>query len=504
MAIFLTVSTGICTDLEGRFETAIRKPAAAGAFYAESPHWLTAGIKALRESAVAPFPGKPVAIISPHAGYIYSGQIAADAFNQAAGHDYDLVVLLGTNHTTAGFNGISIYAGKGYETPLGIAKIDKSVSMALLNADDRFIFLESVHQKEHSIEVQVPFVQLFFPNTPIVSAIVGTDDPGLCIRFGKILADVIKTRNALIVASTDLSHYPEYEDAVAVDRETIAAIVTMDISEMARTFGDPKKGRVKELYTRACGSAPVFAAVAASRAMGAHCARPVSYANSGDASIGDPSKVVGYAAMAFYPGKPCSPATLQTGGNDTANIDLQKDRPIDRAGQVALLAFARKTIDQYLRSKTVPLPRGFDPQLHQRRGAFVTLHSEDRLRGCIGKMTGDRPLCSVVGAMALQAAFNDRRFRPVTPDEFENITIEISVLTPYRTVDGVADIRVDRDGVVLHKGGRSAVFLPQVATEQGWTREQMLERLCMKAGLTQKCWTSGARFETFQAQVFGE
>jgi AmmeMemoRadiSam system protein A len=138
------------------------------------------------------------------------------------------------------------------------------------------------------------------------------------------------------------------------------------------------------------------------------------------------------------------------------------------------------------------------------QGAFVTLKQHGKLRGCIGHMAEDRPLCHTVGRMALQAAFNDHRFSPLKASELEEIEIEISVLTPLHPVDGPTHIVVGQDGVMIRKSNRSAVFLPQVALEQGWNREELLTRLCQKAGLPDHAWHEGATFYTFQAQVFNE
>jgi AmmeMemoRadiSam system protein A len=170
----------------------------------------------------------------------------------------------------------------------------------------------------------------------------------------------------------------------------------------------------------------------------------------------------------------------------------------------ALLALARKTIIRYLTTETVPLARGFSPAVQEYRGVFVTLKKYGTLRGCIGRLIPEAPLGQLVGAMAIQSAMNDHRFRPVTLNEMKDIEIELSVLTPMKTVPRAEDIVIGRDGVLLQKGRAGAVFLPQVATEQGWTREQMLDQLCLKAGLAEGSWRTGAEFQTFQAIVFHE
>jgi AmmeMemoRadiSam system protein A len=224
-----------------------------------------------------------------------------------------------------------------------------------------------------------------------------------------------------------------------------------------------------------------------------------SYANSGDATIGAPDRVVGYGAVVFAAGP---------GGTDTSALrdpaGAIPEGPLDAGDRKALLAFARETIERYLATGTVPLPRGLPGRARRPQGAFVTLKRGEELRGCIGRLFPESPLGKTVGAMALQAAVNDPRFPPVSAEEFPGLKVEISALTPMRPVSGARDIVVGRDGVLLAKGGRTAVFLPQVATEQGWGREEMLDHLCRKAGFPDGCWKEGASFSVFQAEVFGE
>ena len=172
--------------------------------------------------------------------------------------------------------------------------------------------------------------------------------------------------------------------------------------------------------------------------------------------------------------------------------------------QATLLAFARTSIERWLRTGTFPLARGFTPTLTRKQGAFVTLKKNGELRGCIGHTAEDRPLGQVVGAMALQAAFNDRRFRPLNEEELEQVKIEISLLTPLVPVGGVEEIELGRDGVKLIKDGRAALYLPEVAVEQGWDREEMMEQLCRKAGLPGDAWRSGAELATFRTVLFHE
>lgn len=488
------------TRASGSNDPPLRRAAVADQFYPGDPAKLRAAIDCYLRDAATPFSQRPIAIISPHAGYIYSGQICADAFKQTAPYDYDLVVLLGTNHTTAGFRGVSVYAGSGYETPLGIAQIDQELAARLIASHKDCSFKPDVHEREHSNEVMVPFVQTLWPKAKILPVVVGSQDLDLCARFGETLAQILADRRALIVASSDLSHYPDYEDALKADRNTMEAITKLDPAAVNSSMRKQLNEGLPNLSTCACGQGPILTAITAAKKLGATGAQIISYANSGDAAVGKRDRVVGYAAAALVPGSESRSAAVY--GHPSK--DTPETNTYTNAQKEALLKHARNTIHQLLISGTTPLARGFDPVLEQKKGVFVTLNKNGNLRGCIGHMAEDLPLCQVVGFCALQAAFGDRRFQQVQLDEMEDIEIEISVLTPFRRVGGIADIVIGRDGVMLEKGGRSAVYLPQVAVEQGWNVEQTLEHLCTKAGLSKGDWKSGAAFYTFQSIAFCE
>ena len=496
---FCLCSSALLSCAAAPSDAGVRPPAVAGQFYPDDPKKLEAAVKGYLADALPARGERPIGLVAPHAGYVYSGQIAADAYRQAAAFTYDVIVILGTNHTTRGFDQVSVYQGGGYRTPLGVAEIDRDLAQALLEADRSITFRPEVHEREHSVEVQVPFVQVVFPGIPIVSAVVGEPDLGLTERFGRVLAQVLGDRQALIVSSSDFSHYPRYEDAVAADHRVLAAIASLDPVAVSETIIAQMRQRRPNLSTCACGEGPILAAMAAASARGATRGIVISYANSGDAVFGEPSKVVGYGAVAF---------TAGPGGPDTQA--LEKAPPatgpvvLTEADRKYLLSLARQTIERYLVTGTVPFARLSSPALQRKQGAFVTLKKHGQLRGCIGHMAEDTPLGLTVARMALQAAFRDTRFQPVRPVELPALEVEISVLTPLARVSGPEAIQVGRDGVVIEKAGHRAVFLPQVAVEQGWSRDQMLGRLCLKAGLAMDCWQRDTEFFTFQAIVFGE
>jgi len=494
---FTAVSLGlVVASPEGKEKGETRPPVVAGKFYPNSAAVLQSAIEKFMKIAGPAQAQTPLAIVVPHAGYIYSGQICADGYNQVRSGAYEVVVIFGTNHTAPDLRKIALYPGAGFRTPLGTVPVDEGIVAALIAAAPDCKADKAPHVREHSIEVQIPFIQVLFPQAKIVPAIVGMADVGLCTRFGAALAVVLKGKRALIVASSDLSHYPSAADAEMVDRKTLAAVASLDPTALRDTIQTQMARRIRGLDTCACGEAPIMAAMEAAKALGATGGKVVSYAHSGDIPIGDRERVVGYGAVVFTAGPEKSKAAAES--------PAAADQTLSATDKKALLAFARETISDYLTTQMVPLPRGFNPAALEPRGVFVTLKKRGNLRGCIGRMEPDRPLAALVGAMALQAAFEDPRFDPVTLKELPDLEIEISVLTPMKPVPNPGAIVVGRDGVLLRKGGRSAVFLPQVAPEQGWGRDEMLDHLGMKAGLPAGAWKEGTQFSTFQALVFGE
>jgi AmmeMemoRadiSam system protein B/AmmeMemoRadiSam system protein A len=473
-----------------------RPPAVAGQFYPADPAKLKLAIEQFLKDSTPCIQEKPVAILVPHAGYIYAGQICADAYRQVMGRSYDTIVILGVNHTTGNFRGISVGDYGAFRTPLGSVPVDEEITSALLKECRDCVRSREVHINEHSIEVQVPFVQVLFPKARIVPAIIHPPDFNMCTRFGQALAKVLQNRNALIVISSDLSHYPSYENANIADRLTLETIASLDLSRFSSLM---KNLDLPNLETRACGEASILAGITAAKILGAKRAVIVGYSNSGDVPIGDRSRTVGYGAVVFVPGETSTKASVPSRPTPPPSAT-----PLQSLEKKTLLAYARETIRRYLTTQTLPLPRGFPARLYFPQGAFVTLRKNGDLRGCIGHIPPDVDLGQTVGAMALQAAFNDPRFPPVQQSELKNIEIEISVLTPMKSVASSSEIVVGRDGVLLSKSGTSAVFLPQVAPENHWNRSEMLDNLCKKAGLTTGCWQRGAKFQTFQAEVFSE
>ncbi len=478
-------------------QSAVRQPVCSGTFYPAQPKKLAQAVEDLLADAVDSSLPKPVAIVVPHAGWVYSGNILADAFRLVSRYSYDVVVLLGTNHKSPGLEGAAVYESGAFRTPLGETPIDESITKTLVAAGKPIVADSRAHQDEHSIEVILPFVQKCFPKATIVPVIVGGLKDSTWDRVGIALAQVLKDKNALIVASSDLSHYPDTETARRIDIQTLSAICRMHPEEASESIRGLERGN-RKISTAACGLMPILTAMKAANELGASHASVLSYANSGDTVLGDRNRVVGYGAVAMtYETVPVAlpEAKVPSGTSFSELTETQKE---------TLLRFARNSIRMYLGSETLPLFRDPDPVFYSYSGAFVTLKKRGNLRGCIGHLEADTKLYRIVGKMAVSAATNDPRFPPLDIRDVNDIHIEISVLTPYRPVPSFEDIVVRKHGVLLKKFGQYAVFLPQVAVEQGWDRDQMLGQLCRKAGFDENCWRKNAEFQVFEALVFAE
>jgi len=485
----------------------IRQPAVAGQFYPGKPDQLRQMVQALlyqagqdAETATEP----PLALIVPHAGYVYSGAVAARAYAQVIGHNYEAIVILGANHTMRSLAGAAIYPQGSFATPLGVVPVAQELAQEIGRAIPDLVTDPKLHRQEHSIEVQLPFLQIVCPGTPIVPIIVGDQPLEQARELGETLAKVLQGRQVLIVVSTDLSHYPSYRAACEIDGRTLRAIASLDPQQVAETDEQQMRESRADLACTMCGRGAVLTALAAARALGAEEARLLLYANSGDLIFGDRERVVGYAAFAIWragasaqPEAPAPPpCQLEEGATARELTDEEQAR---------LLTAARETLEWYLGTGLAPLEVGTSPALYQHSGAFVTLKKRGELRGCIGNLTGKGPLILTIQQMAIAAATEDQRFPPVDLDELAELQIEISLLSPPKEVAGPEEIQVGLHGVVLVQGEHRAVYLPQVAREQGWDRDTMLDRLAQKAGLPPDAWRKpDSRFYVFTAQVFEE
>ncbi len=478
----------------------IRAPGVAGQFYPADPDELTTLVDALLQDAallenasVGGPPangGGPIALIAPHAGYVFSGQVAAYSFHQLADREVQVIVIVASDHREPLADPIAVWTEGAWRTPLGLVYVDTALAEALVEADSRMAKNSEAFAGEHPIEVQLPFIQRVCPQCRIVPVLMSRETPEDVAALASALVELLPGHDAVILASSDLSHYPTYEDAQAVDGATLDAIASFDPEAVRATIARAMAQRTPNLLTCACGQAPILVAMEAARGLGANTATVLHYANSGDTSVGSKDQVVGYGAVMFWQAQ--------------ADSIRDSDSALTSEQRAFLLRLARETVAARLVGKAIPEPSVEAPALLEPLGAFVTLKVEGELRGCMGTFYPELPLYQVVQQMALTAAFEDPRFPPLRETELPRVIFEVSVLSPMQRIATLDAIHIGRHGLVLVKGQNRGVFLPQVPVEQGWDLAQYVENACMKAQLPADCWREGATLYTFTAEVFRE
>ncbi len=277
----------------------VRPPAVAGQYYPADPVELATMVDGFLQGH-EPTPGRPLALIVPHAGYVYSGAVAGYAYAELRGQSYEAVVLVGVNHQLSEMRGVAVYPGGAFRTPLGTVPVDTALAQAILEADPSFEDDPYWHSQEHSLEVEIPFLQRVLPGTPIVAILIGRPTPENTQALVRALSQVLPGHDVLLVASSDLSHYPAYDDAVAVDHATLAAIEALDVAGLHRATAQAMARGVPNLVTAACGEEAIAVVMEVASALGANRAAVLHYANSGDVPAGRRDQVVGYAAVKIW------------------------------------------------------------------------------------------------------------------------------------------------------------------------------------------------------------
>ncbi|MBU0547283.1 MAG: AmmeMemoRadiSam system protein B [Candidatus Omnitrophica bacterium] len=463
------------------FALSVKQPDFSGQFYPAQKEKLTAMLdEFLGKAAINPLAGEILVLISPHAGYGYSGSTAAYGYKLIKGRPYKTVVILGTSHHKP-FTGAAVYVQGSFETSLGLLEIDDEFTSNLIGKGPDIFNDEAAFGNEHSVEVQLPFLQSVLGNFKIVPVVIGDCSLATCRKIASLLKEVIGARkDVLLVVSTDLYHGYDLKEADQVDMLTLELIKKMDYEGLYYSL--------REARAQGCGGFATVIVLNIAKEMGYNKVEVLNHTNSaivtGVSSNGQ--WTVGYASIVVY---------NPEGGHMLNNQQRKK-----------LLEIARASINTYLQtSKKMELSET-DPVLKQEMGAFVTLNKNGELRGCIGNLSATQPLYLTVKDMAVEAAVDDPRFPALTLSEFKDVEIEISALSPLKKVDSADKIELGKHGVLVRKGYQSGVFLPQVATETGWSKEEFLNNLCAhKAGLAQDAWKDkNTELYIFDAEVFSE
>lgn len=483
--------SGICNFKENQDKMGIwnaeHKPAReavfAGKFYSSSKYELSQELFNLFEKAEkCREPGqKPRALIVPHAGYIFSGKVAASAYRQIPpGYTYNRIFIIASSHRYH-YHGAAVYT-QNYTTPLGEIKTDNTIAEKLMESSTLFRLFNEAHDEEHSLEVQLPFLQHCLNNhLVIVPVILGTNSPAECEKIAATLEPWFSDEN-LFVISTDFSHYPEYEDASRIDLLTAQSICRNDPDGLLSRLEENRKMDISNLATSLCGWTSVLTLNYLTRGKKIRYS-VIDYQNSGDSlPYGDHKRVVGYWAIAVH--------------NNNLPFDLSDDEKNE------LLEKAKSSVRYFLKngSRKDIIPSASET-LNKITGVFVSIYIKDSLRGCIGGFARDKTVNEMVQTMAVSAAC-DHRFEQISEEETIDMELEISVLSPLKKIKSISEIELGKHGIYIRKGLNSGTFLPQVALKTGWKLEEFLGHCSRdKAGLGWDEWKT-ADLYTYEAIVF--
>jgi MEMO1 family protein len=471
-------------------KTANRQPCVAGQFYPGTEAALKDELDQLFERALPKKAGNPLAIISPHAGYVFSGQVAASAFNQIdKNKTYKRVFLIGSSHRTQ-FDGASVYNRGNYVTPAGEVTVDTALADKLIEEHACFRFSAEADLHEHSLEVQLPFLQhQLGKKITLVPIVIATQSVNTIENISDALAPFFTSEN-LFVISTDFSHYPPYDQACEVDQQTADAIASNSPATFLSSIKKSESRSIPNLATAICGWTSVLTLLNITGKMQDIEITALEYKNSGDADYGSKDQVVGYWAMAVYKN----------------SRSITGDEAFDKEEKQQLLDIARDAISGHVGYglSYAANPSRLSKKLHGLSGAFVSVYVQGKLRGCIGRFDPGEPLHAVVAELAISAATGDPRFSPVTGDEIVALGIEISVLTPLKKIQSISEIETGKHGIYIKKGQQCGTFLPQVAKEHNWSREDFLGYCaCDKAKIGWEGWKDAEIF-IYEAIIFGD
>jgi hypothetical protein len=491
--------------------TKTREPhhAARHGFYPDDPVALAKQVaQFFAEAKRAEIDGTIVGMICPHAGYAYSGAVAAAAYKQLEGLSFDTVVVISPSHR-AFFRGASVFSGGAYRSPLGEVRLDLDFCAKLTSVDPAIMLADTGHDAtgggwEHALEVHLPFLQIVLGEFALVPIVMGDQEYPTAKKLGELIARFAKPGRTLIVASSDLAHGHDYKTTKRLDDTAAAAVATFSPSDF---FDQIAAGAFE-----ACGGGPMTAMMIAARAMGADTARVVCKRNSGDVTGDKSDYIVGYLAAVMSQSQPVGKVKEYVIG---AAEDEPEPAPAPSAGKrpsgdrlsaqerEVLRTAARRSLAASVKGAPLNCPEAATARLRAKRGVFITLKLDGHLRGCIGYVRPYKPLIAAVWEMTESAAMRDTRFIPVEPSEVDSLEIEITVLSPLKKLTNPDHVLVGRHGLMISRGHMSGVLLPQVPVENDWEREEFLSHTCVKAGLPEDAWRDpGTTIEVFTAEVF--
>ena len=472
-------------DVKGR---TVREPVAAGLFYPADPVLLRSRILELLEGPSRLEKQSIRSVIVPHAGYSYSGSVAALAYREIRKGSFKRVIVISPSHRDL-FDGVSVYSGDIYQSPLGGIAVDGDFCELLAEKCDVAWISDKGHSVssgsnvgEHALEVQLPFLQCALDEFSLVPLVMGQQDLGTSASLGLALSDLCDDGKTLIVASSDLSHFHSYEKARSMDLKFLDFLRRFDYFSLSHLM---EVGEIE-----ACGGGPVMAALIASENMGAGVCEILEYKNSGDVESGTSDRVVGYASAVLLE---TSEKRTESGASDFSEEEKE-----------FLLELSRVSVECAVKGGENSLLKERMPERFlQKAAAFVTRTEHGDLRGCIGSIVPQDMLYRTVASSAVNAALHDPRFNPVTEKDLHHLSYEISVLSRFKLVADMEEIQIGRHGLLIQSGYSKGLLLPQVATEHSWDRHTFLEQTCIKASLPRDAWKKPSTdLFLFSAEVF--
>lgn len=464
----------------------VKKAYAAGSFYPKDPINLNTQLETyFQKTQKIETSGKPRILIMPHAGIQYSGETSAWSAKQLEGEDFSKVVIMGVSHKYS-YDYAAVYSESAWETPLGTMNINTYLASKLISDKNKVISDESKHQEDHNLEVPLIYIQKVSKNFEILPIMIGNQASEETLNYLAFELASLMDDETILIISTDLSHYPSWEDARKSDRRVIDALVTGNESEFKRAVKANAANKYREHSTSACGFNAIVTGLKIAEILNFDEIKELHSVNSGDVT-GDKSRVVGYTSVVFW-------------SDDIPIISLN-----EKAKKEAL-KLARDSVNTYFDKEELNYaPANSDLLLPI--GAFVTLTKNGDLRGCIGNFEPEEPLYKVLQNVAVSAAVRDGRFTPVTKDEFKELDIEISTMSPQKLIKNWQDIEIGKHGVRIILNGKSGTLLPKVATDNNWGLETFLETICwQKMGLEDKsCYKNpNAQIFVYETDVFSE
>ncbi len=460
----------------------ISKSAYAGSWYSSDTQNLTAEVDGYLAN-LHPVDGSPLVLIVPQTQYAFSGKISATGYQQLTNGSYETAIILATGMYPPHPSPIAIWPKGAFETPLGLVEVDQPLAESIVSASPLIKIDSDVFTTEPGIEIQLPFLQRVCPKCRIVPILIDDGNEKAVEVLAPILAQAMRKEKTVLIVGSNLSQFPNQQDAMPQDNETLSAIQSGDPDLFSAVVTECRSKNIPGLETCANGETAILTAMKTAKILGAETVSILNYGNSGDSTNGDPEHVVGFGVVMFWHFEP---------------------PVLNEESRQKLLSIAHATLANRLSNEKNPPPFVDEPEFQRKSGAFVVLELDGKIRGSMGHMRADLPLAVVIQEMTAAAITADPRLTPLTAEELRRLKIKISITSPLHRLENIDGIVLGTHGLLIQERNHQGVLLPQVPIENKWGRNRFLDHLCMVAGLPLNCWKEGPIVYTFTANTFGD